>query len=229
MEENNKMLIPGAIIVAGLLIAGAVYYNSRGGLPAPTPTENGELQEIVLAEVTENDHILGNPDADIVIVEYSDFECPFCKTFHATMNRIVSEYDGRVAWVYRHFPIVSIHPKAPEEAQAAECAAELGGDTAFWAYANRLFAVTPSNNGLDLDTLPDIAEFVGLDRAAFEACLDSNRHEDTIRELTADAQRAGARGTPYSVMLLKDGNRLPINGAQPYETVKQAIDTILAE
>jgi len=229
MEENNKMLIPGAIIVAGLLIAGAVYYNSRGGLPAPTPTENGELQEIVLAEVTENDHILGNPDADIVIVEYSDFECPFCKTFHATMNRIVSEYDGRVAWVYRHFPIVSIHPKAPEEAQAAECAAELGGDTAFWAYANRLFAVTPSNNGLDLDTLPDIAEFVGLDRAAFEACLDSNRHEDTIREQTADAQRAGARGTPYSVMLLKDGNRLPINGAQPYETVKQAIDTILAE
>ncbi len=122
------------------------------------------------------DHIRGNPNAPVKLVEFSDFECPFCKRFHPIMKRLMEEYgkEGKVAWVYRHFPIDSLHSKARKEAQAAECANELGGNEAFWTFTDKLFAVTPSNNRLDLGLLPRVAEEIGLDRAAFEACLEGD-------------------------------------------------------
>jgi protein-disulfide isomerase len=203
MKNNN--LIPIAIVVAGILVAGAVYMNSRGGADGPTPDGN-EPQEITLAPITAEDHILGNPDADIVIVEFSDLECPFCKSFHGTMNTIMGEYgkDGRVSWVYRHFPLTNLHSKAVVEAVATECAAELGGNQGFWDYINRLYEVTPSNNGLDLNLLPEMAEEVGLDKVKFEECLESERHLDKIEAQLNDGVAAGARGTPYNVLVLSD-------------------------
>src|SRR5207249_6414117 len=84
------------------------------------------------------------------------------------------EKDGKVVWVYRHFPIDSLHSKARKEAQASECAAALGGNEAFWAYSDKLFEVTPSNNRLDLAQLPRIAQEIGLDRAQFETCLEGD-------------------------------------------------------
>src|SRR3546814_15691189 len=98
---------------------------------------------------------MGSPDASVKVIEFSDFECPFCKGFHRTMGQVMEAYgqDGKVAWVYRHFPIDSIHSKARKEAQASECAAELGGNDAFWAYAETPFDVTPSNDRLDLALL----------------------------------------------------------------------------
>src|SRR6185436_7093141 len=86
---------------------------------------------VEMEPVTEKDHILGNPNAEVIMVEYSDLECPFCKEFHSTLRRVMNEYgkDGKVAWVYRHFPIDSLHPKARKEAEATECAAELGGES----------------------------------------------------------------------------------------------------
>lgn len=227
MQENK--LIPIAIIVAGLLVGGAVFLSSRGG--SVTPSTTGTPEDIALPPVTAEDHILGNPNAQLMVVEYSDFECPFCKNFHQTMHRIIDEYgaEGRVAWVYRHFPIVQIHTKAPKEAEATECATELAGNNGFWAYADRLFEVTPSNNALDLDLLPQIAEDVGLDRAAFVACLDSDKYKNKVSEQARDAQAAGARGTPYSVIIARTGQLVPIDGAQPYENLKPVIDALLGE
>ncbi|MFA5831667.1 MAG: thioredoxin domain-containing protein [Candidatus Paceibacterota bacterium] len=101
--------------------------------------------------VTEKDHIFGNKDADVKIITHSDFECPFCKRFHATMEEVLKEYakDGKVAWIIRHFPLTSIHDKAPFEAEAAECANEIGGNDKFWEYVSLLEKITPANNGLD--------------------------------------------------------------------------------
>jgi protein-disulfide isomerase len=90
--------------------------------------------------VSATDHILGDPNAEIVIIEYSDLGCPFCKVFHATMHEIVDEYEGRVAWVYRHYPIKELHPIAPEASEASECVAELGGNTNFWEYIDEIFS-----------------------------------------------------------------------------------------
>lgn len=110
-----------------------------------------DATKVNIPPITEKDHILGNPNAEIKIVEYSDTECPFCKRFDTTMNDIMKEYQssGKVAWVYRYFPLDSIHPRARHEAEALECANELGGNAKFWEYLTGIFKVTPGNNGLD--------------------------------------------------------------------------------
>jgi len=222
--ENNKTLIPGAIIVAGLLIAGAVYYNGSGGNLGNGDTHESPDGGIVLSEVTENDHILGNPDADIFIVEYSDIDCPFCQRFHNTMHEVIDNYpDGEVAWVYRHFPLTQLHPQAALKAEATECVAELGGNDAFWNYLDILF-----ERDEDASALRDIAVEVGVDSEAFDECVESGRHQEAVRDNFNDAQRAGGTGTPYSV-IVSDGTAIaPINGAQEFANITQVIDTLLS-
>ena len=238
MEKQNNLTIPIAIIVAGVLIAGAVFLTSGGSskskdaIVGDTKGEPEKAAEIALTPITESDHLLGNPNADIIIVEYSDTECPFCKTFHPTMQRIIDEYgkDGKVAWVYRHFPLDSIHPKADKEAEATECAAELGGNDAFWAYLGKIFEITPSNNNLDLALLPSIATEIGLNKAKFEECLASGRWAQKVEDQYQSGIAAGVRGTPHSIIVTtKDGAKYPLSGAQPYQAVKQIIDAGLAD
>ena len=185
--------------------------------------------------VDSEDHILGDPDAPVKLVEFSDFECPFCKRFHKTMIKVMDEYgkDGRVAWVFRHFPLDSLHSKARKEAQASECANELGGNDAFWAYSDKLFDVTPSNNRLDLKLLPQFAEEIGLDRAKFETCLEGNarggKYADHIQADVLDATASGGTGTPFSLVIAANGEVYPLVGAQPYEAVKALIELALKE
>jgi protein-disulfide isomerase len=184
--------------------------------------------------VSGEDHIRGNVNAPVKLIEFSDFECPFCKSFHSAMKQVMDEYgkDGKVAWVYRHFPLDEIHSKARKEAQASECAAELGGNDAFWAYADRLFEVTPSNNRLDLALLPQIAMDIGLDRAKFEACLKGDdkggKYAAHIEADYRDAAASGGSGTPFSLVIGPKGEIYPINGAQPFEAVKAIVDAALA-
>src|SRR3989344_8885608 len=149
VEETpqNKFLVPLAIIVAGGLVATAIYFG--GSTPVTYAPDQSNSETIEIVPVTEKDHILGNRNAELVIVEYSDTECPFCKVFHNTMKEVISAYGGEVAWVYRHFPIASLHSKASKEAEATECAAELGGNNMFWKYIDRLFEITVSNDSLD--------------------------------------------------------------------------------
>lgn len=175
---------------------------------------------------TDRDHIRGNPAAPVTLVEYSDFECPFCKRFHPTVKRLVDESNGQLRWVYRHFPLDELHPvKARKEAVASECAAELGGNDAFWKFADRFFELTPSNNRTDIDTvLPRIASEIGLDKARFAACLASGRHDRRIAEDAQDAAATGGRGTPWSLVVSKSGKTYPLSGAQPYAAVKQLVE-----
>lgn len=196
--------------------------------PSPTPraTAPSAAGEIQLAEITDDDWIKGDPNAKISIVEFSDTECPFCKRVHPTLQQIVEDYDGEVNWVYRHFPLTSIHPKAPKEAEATECAGELGGNDGFWAYLDRLFEVTPSNNGLDASQLPQIAEDVGLNVAKFQECLDSGKYASVVQDELAQATAAGGTGTPYSVIVSGD-QKVPISGAVPYAQFQSVIDSLL--
>lgn len=222
----NKINIPTAIIIAGAFVALAIVFTGDTN-PNLLKKRDSAPVAIALSPVTEKDHLLGAKDADIIIVEYSDTECPFCKRFHETMNQIMEEFgkDGKVAWVYRHFPLDSIHPKARTEAQALECAGELGGNEGFWRYTNRLFEITPANNQLDLALLPVMAEEVGLDRDAFVTCLESNSYADHIQEDLQSGLDAGVRGTPASFLVLKNGDVVPLpDGAQPYSVVKSFIE-----
>lgn len=242
---KHDLAIPGAIILAGVIIAGAIIFTNAGGdtgqTASPTLNEgirdqegkNAEAQEI-FNPVSKDDHIRGNIDAPVTIVEYSDLECPFCKRFHGTMARIVDEYDDEVAWVYRHAPIVGLHSKAIEEAVASECAAKLGGEQAFWAYVDRLFEITPSNNGLNLDTLPRIAEHIGLNPGEFRQCLARNTNEEKINDQLHNGRKTAAAlgirfGTPFSVLVEADGTLRPIAGAKSYEAVEQLVEEALAQ
>lgn len=223
MNVLNRRLDCVARCLAFALIAAAFGAGHAGAqLNQPTPESIDFIQP-----VTPRDHIWGDPDAPVKIIEFSDTECPLCKRFHPTLKRIVAEYPGKVAWVYRHFPIDAIHPRARKQAEATECAAELGGNAKFWAYLDRLFEITPSNNRLDPAQLPRIAEYVGLNRAKFEQCLQSGRHAQRVADDVDDAIAAGASGTPYSVVVAPDGRKFAILGAQPYASVKLVVEIAL--
>ncbi len=224
----EKLSVPISIVVAGILIAGAVYYSS-GKTPTKTALQAVQPTTTSMRPISADDHILGNPNADLIIVEYSDTECPFCKQFHATLQRVMAEYgkDGKVAWVYRHFPIVSLHSKAPKEAEALECANELGGPAKFWEYTNTIYQVTTSNNTLDPSQLPVIAKTVGLDVAKFNTCLSSGKYAAKVQADYDDAVKAGGRGTPNSIIVSKDGTQTVVQGAQPYDALKATLDALL--
>ncbi|MDH5537656.1 MAG: DsbA family protein, partial [Betaproteobacteria bacterium] len=177
------------------------------------------------------DHIRGNPSAPVTLIEYSDFECPFCKKFHATAKKVLDESRGQVKWVYRHFPLDQLHPgKARKEAATSECAAELGGNNAFWKFADRFYELTPSNNNTDIETvLPQIAREIGLDQARFASCLASGKHDRLVEEDYQNAVASGGRGTPWSIVVSKSGKTYPLSGAQPYAAVKQLVDLALRE
>lgn len=246
MDKKEELLtVPKAIVLAGILIGGALFITQNDGStvnrnPAAAQKEalpQADITTIGMRKVSPDEHILGNPNADIVIVEYSDLECPFCKVFHKTMNAIMDDYGktGKVAWVYRHFPIDkpdasgrALHSKAGVEAEATECAAELGGNAKFWEYTNRLFEITPANNGLDLGKLPEIAEYVGLDVNAFKKCLESGKFDAKVELDYEDGLAVGVNGTPHSILIYrKTGDQYRINGAQPYPALKSMIDALL--
>ncbi len=238
-QKRNALTVPLAIVVAGALIAGALFLTNKNKTQDPDAAKlNGTVKEqsgIKIEPVTGDDHILGNPKAPIMIVEFSDTECPYCKTFHATMHQVIDTYGktGKVAWVYRHFPIDNIHSKARKEAEATECAAELGGNDGFWKYLDNLYKITPSNNELDLSLLPKIAEDSGLDKEKFVTCLDSGKYADKVEKDYQDAVAAGGQGTPYPVIITKR-EKIPINeGAIPFSggpiNMKVILDDLISK
>lgn len=234
----QTLLVPIAIVVAGGLIAGSLYMSrstaptkvvaDAQGQPAPQqPT--GSLGK--MKPIDANDHIRGDVNAPVKIVEYSDPECPFCKRFHETMKQVMDEYgkDGKVAWIYRNFPLDQLHPKARNEAIAVECAGDQGGNDAFWKYADRLYEITPSNNKLDPAELPNIAKYVGLDVAKFNTCLTSGKFDAHVEADIQNAAATGGNGTPWSIVVGAKGKQYPLSGAQPYEAVKSLIEIALKQ
>ena len=159
------------------------------------------------------------------LVEYSDIDCPFCANVHATLQDLVNENNGDVAWVYRHFPLESLHSNAFGAAVATECVADQNPDM-FWPYVDALFA-----NGVQ--STPEVvlaeAEKLGsLDIERFKTCLSENKFEDLVNGQIEDAGKLGFTGTPAIVIVgPKDGQLIPITGAQKKETFQQAIDSLL--
>jgi len=159
---------------------------------------------------------------DITIVEYSDMECPFCSRFHPTLQQVVAEYDGQVRWAYKHFPLTSIHQSAQKAAEASECAAEQGG---FWEFTDYIFA---NQATLGSGAIQAGAEAASLDLTDFNDCLDSGKYTSVVNADAAEAQGFGGRGTPFSIIIDKDGNILDtISGALDAATVSAQLDTHL--
>jgi protein-disulfide isomerase len=228
----------GIMVLVSFIIVSVMFFKgftpSKGGSAnngAPTNVaangaEEQQPAEVNMLPVTKDDWIRGDKDAKIVVVEYSDTECPFCKRHHETLKKLIEDYGGKVAWVYRHFPIPSLHSKAPKEAEALECAGDLGGNEAFWKYTDMVYENTPTNDGLDPAELPKFAEKIGLNKAKFEECLSSGKFTEKVKKMSEDAVSAGARGTPHNVVVFGD-QKTPVAGAYPIEQFKSIIDPLL--
>ncbi|MSR78739.1 MAG: hypothetical protein EXS59_01160 [Candidatus Taylorbacteria bacterium] len=209
MEKNNALTVPMAIVVAAIIIGGAVFM-TRGGVPAREISKQPEQPPASIAggisgrAIGTDEHIQGNPDAQIVMLEYSDLECPFCQVFHKTMKSLLDQYgkSGKLAWAYRHFPL-EIHPRSPKESEASECAFEQGGNDKFWAYIDRIFEIKPQNESLDPAQLPKIAEKINLDLKSFQTCLNNGKYEEKVKSDYQDGIASGVNGTPHSVLILK--------------------------
>jgi protein-disulfide isomerase len=175
------------------------------------------------------DHVYGNPNAPVSLIEYSDFECPFCKRFHATAKEIVDAYGGKVNWVYRHFPLAMHNPGAQKEAEASECVAQLGGNDAFWKFANAIYARTKSNgNGFPLDQLVPLGKEIGLDEKQFKECIDAAKYASRVQEDLNEGIQIGITGTPANFLLRNDTGEVILKvGAQPSDAIKPDIDKLL--
>lgn len=224
MDNQNKFNAPSAIIIAGILIAGAVLYTGRTSRPSGAnlpPAPNYTLDKV--RPLSDQDHLRGAANPEILVIEYSDLECPFCKSFHQTMQQALTDYSGKIAWVYRHLPL-DIHPQAMKEAEATECVAELGGTEKYWQFIDKIFAITPSNNGLDMSLLPKLAGELGIDETKFNECLNSGRQAARVQADSDNALEIGARGTPFSVVIFRNGKKAAIPGALPFTELKKILD-----
>jgi protein-disulfide isomerase len=175
------------------------------------------------------DHVYGNPNARVSLIEYSDFECPFCKRFHATAKEIVDAYGGKVNWVYRHFPLAMHNPGAQKEAEASECVAQLGGNDAFWKFADAIYARTKSNgNGFPLDQLVPLGKEIGLDEKQLKECIDAAKYASRVQEDLNEGIQIGITGTPANFLLRNDTGEVILKvGAQPSDAIKPDIDKLL--
>lgn len=225
------IIVIGFFVLLGMILSGKVpkggsannyvaknnpTVNNNPTAPNPTPTA------INIQPVDKNkDWILGDKNAKVSIVEFSDIDCPFCVRFHPTMQQIVANYKGQVNWVYRHFPLTSLHPEAFKKAVAAECVGELGGNDKFWAYLDE-----DMSNKKPLAQINDTIQKIGVDVNKFTECFNSSKYDDKVNQQAQQAQAAGAQGTPYSVILAGD-QKIPIKGALPYESVKAQLDALV--
>ena len=194
------------------------------------PLTEGKLSEdqaVKVEKVSDKDHIRGNKDAKVFLIEYSDFECPFCARFHPTAQQMLDEYGDDVAWVYRHFPLDILHPRARPAAQASECAAELGGEDAFWSFIDEIFE--NQETALSDSGLKNTASRLGLDARAFSDCVENEKYKDKVEEQYQGGLTAGVTGTPGNFVVNSKGEIWLIPGAVPFEILKEAIDEALQD
>ena len=222
-EKENPFLIPGAIIAAGFLIASAVIYSSSAD-KSPTEENNQESAAGVqaLKELFEGGHFLGNPDAPVTMVEFSDFQCPWCEKFFQTAEpQIVENYvkTGKVKFVYRHFPFLG--QESVSAALASECADEQGK---FWEYHDYLFNNQGAENSgaFSADNLKKFARSLGLEEEKFNSCLDSQKYMDKIRQDYSLAQSRGVNSTPTNFI-----DELKLEGFLDYVGYENAIENKL--
>ena len=206
VENKNSLALPIAIVVAGALVAGTMFYTNNSAKTAEEAKNTKPTVAFSVAPVTPADSIQGNANADVTIIEYSDTECPVCKAFHPITTQVIQNYtaDGKVALVYRYFPLDGLHKKARKEAQAVECAKQQGGNDAFWKYVNQVFTRTGSNDKLPETELTKIAKDTGLDVTKWTACYTSGATAQVVVDQQKTGIDAGVQGTPNMFFVLKN-------------------------
>lgn len=219
---ENQMLSGGSKGGTNPTIAGAQAPAAPSAPSGPSDAQLGDLPP-----VGENEYKRGAANPKITLVEYSDFECPFCQRFHPTMQKVLDEYGDKVAWVYRHYPL-NFHANAQKAAEASECVGKLAGNDGYWKFVDLYFERTESNGtGFPLSDLASLGAEAGANQAAVQKCLDSDEMAQKVQDQFTTGGAAGVTGTPGTFIVTDDGVQELIPGALPYEQVVQAIEKYL--
>lgn len=230
---KNKKLVFGIVTgIAIIAIIGVFNFSSKeddnpkSNIEAKNETGTAKQQSkgAIKIAINENDHIKGDKDAPITLVEFSDFQCPYCKKFNPTMGKIMEDYSGMVRLIYRHYPL-DFHQNAQKSAEASECAGEQGK---FWEYLDKAFANSEGDGtGLNDADLKKYSTELQLDANKFDQCLASGKFAEKVKSDLKSGIDAGIKGTPGTVLIDQAGNTQLISGALPYEQVKAKIDAVL--
>ena len=246
-KDSNKIMFIGIIIAVGIAAFFAGLYVSDNSSNKITKTEfNNAISRIeskidklqvsdeqpkVVKISKDNDPIRGDPDAPITIIEFSDYQCPFCARFYIqTLPLIMEEYieQGKANLVYRDFPIQSSHPNAMPAAVAAECANE---QEKYWEYHDMLFERQQVWNNLEIGaavaTFKQFATEIELEQTKFDSCLDNGKYLEEVRNDLNDGRGYGVDGTPGFFIGNDQIGYVKLSGAQPFESFKQVIDSQL--
>lgn len=247
MNKNKGLTTSAAIIIVGLALSGSVFFGlkSMGNqqqevLPAKNQPEvkpTVSKQARVVTSI-DDDPVLGNKEkARVAIVEFSDYECPFCARFkEETLPQIKENYldTGQAILVYRDLPLPFHDPAATRQANAAECVQEQAGDQAYFDYHNLIFENTEGNGeGLSEQELVDLASNLSVNTSELKTCIENNQFADEIKQDANTAEEMGITGTPGFVIgsLDDQGNvtGIKVKGARPYADFQQAIEQFINE
>ncbi len=228
---------PIAIIIASIIISGGLMgYGAivQGG------SSDSKSTMFTGRAIDDTDYANGKENSNVIVIGYSDPECPFCVKLHPTIEQLHNEYEDRVAFVYRHFPLTEIHPNAFDESRAISCAGIVGGKKGLQDYINSLYGEKFSKQDPNTLRFPQlaqngkdiIAKNIGLDAVKFSSCMSTKQTEQIVKDSINDGIAAGVQGTPSTYVLLKTRKGYEIvsmvDGARPYEFFKAVIDEALA-
>lgn len=230
-RKGFTLTTPMAIIVAAIIIAGGLMgygaITQGGGNAVPKPLFKGKA-------IDATDYVEGKTNSKVFVVEYSDPECPFCGQVSSTIKQLRTDYAGKVAFVYRHFPLTQIHKNAFERSQAISCAGKVGGTEKYYAYIDAYYGYETSKQSTDIPKtgLEDFARTIGLDTTAFSSCMKNNETAQLVTDSITDGAAAGVQGTPSTFILVKTKKGYEqvsmVDGARPIEYFKTVIDEALA-
>ncbi|MCC6563811.1 DsbA family protein [Candidatus Uhrbacteria bacterium] len=217
--------------ILALIFAFGSLFNGKlptAGAYAPTqptqpsqPTQPNPTYGPVKAVDAKVDHVLGKADAKVTLIEYSDFQCPFCQRHLPTIKQLMAQYPNDIKLVYRHYPLSQIHPQAQKAAEASECVAKIGGNDKFWQMHDKLFE---NQATLGTETYKRLAGEVGVDVAKFTTCLDSGEMAGRVSQDYASGNDAGVSGTPATFV-----NGTLFEGAQDITAFQPEISRILGK
>lgn len=223
--DINKLFLPVSILLSAILVSGTLLYVNRDKIGGGAETRAQIGQRGAVEVGIDDDAMLGDKNAPVTIIEFSDFQCPFCRKFwEGTLPQIKKEYvdTGKARFVYRDFPL-DFHPGAEPAAEAAECAEE---QDKFWEFHDRVFAEQAKQGQgtiqFGVDDLKKWAKGINLNTTKFDQCLDSGKYKDEVAKDVAEGTAAGVSGTPTIFV-----NGQKIVGAQSFAAFKAVIDQAL--
>jgi len=211
-----------SIFTGGFRSSGNGTITGGGGGVRELPSIPTGIASVSAEDYVDDDPFIGNKNAPITMIEFSDFQCPFCKRFREqTFDQLKAQYidTGKVKFVYRDFPLHSIHPMAGKAAEAGECADDQGK---FWEYHDKIFEGQSVWASSGVSVFKQYAQELGLDSKKFNDCLDSGKYKNEVEKDLSDATKTGGQGTPYFLI----GNQ-QVSGAQPFSAFQQAIESQL--